>query len=395
MEIKVIKDDFNEMSIIEQAAYAGTFKGIKSEVEKLNEIFYELTEHGDIEALGAYGDDLMGCVLHYNFDTNFHGQMIKTAGIGSLAVDLLHKKKGVANALIQHSLEKAISEDKELYYLYPFNTRFYRNFGFGYGSPMYTYCIAPRDFMDRGDRSLLSYGSSEDHKDVFDFHDAYAKKHNGMSLKTYGDKRRIEMMPKGKLLIAKDQGQIIGYMIYTLSGTNEKNKQAQMLQVVEMVYTPKALLSFASFFHAQKDQMDYIQLATHDPYFHHIIENICFVPEPETQEIISLKAADKSIGLMPLVLQPQKLLDRLDVHLNHRLTFIISYPRKASECVVIGEGDSIEIKLAINEFSSWITGAIGLNHLYNIGQLETDSPELLKTLDLRFGFDMPKSLIRY
>lgn len=395
MEIKVIKNDFSDMSVIEQAAYAGSFKGTKDELEQLNKIFLELTEQEDIEALGAYDGDLMGCVLHYNFDTNFHGQMIKTAGIGSLAVDLLHKKKGVANALIQASLDKAKDSGKELYYLYPFNTKFYRNFGFGYGSPMYTYCIAPKDFMDKGDRSILSYGSEKDHEDVFKCHDDYARKHNGMSFKTYGDKRRIKTRHGVKLLLAKDEGKIIGYLLYTQRGIDDHNKQAQMLDVAEMLYTPKALLAFASFFHAQKDQIDYVQLATHDPYFHHVLCNTCYVPEPKTQEIISLKASDKSIGLMPLVLQPQKLLDRLVVDLDCELVFIISYPRKNHEVVTIGQGKRVDIKLTINEFSSWITGAIGLKDLYRLGQLETDSPELLKNIDIKFSFDRPQSLVRY
>ena len=93
MEIKKIENNFYEMTRIQQMAYASSFNGTKEEIDKVKEIYRELVAQGDIMAYGAYEEHLMGCLLHYDFKTNFHGQMIPTAGIGSLAVDLLHKKK--------------------------------------------------------------------------------------------------------------------------------------------------------------------------------------------------------------------------------------------------------------------------------------------------------------
>jgi len=398
MEIKIIqKKDYNKMSQIQQAAYASSFKGTKDEIKILSDIFSDLTDNGEIIALGAYdGETMLGCVLYYKFQTNFHQEIIKTAGIGSLAVDLLHKKKHVANALINHSFELAREAGADLYYLYPFSTKFYRNFGFGYGSPMFTYCASPKDFVDKGDRSILSYGSESDYEDVFEMHDALAKNTQGMSMKTYGDKRRIREMKMGKLVLAKDKGELIGYLLYTQKGLNQSDDQSQKMVVAEMLYSnPKALNAFASFFNSQKDQIDYIQIATHNRQFHQLLNNTCFVPKPETMEIISLKVADKSLGLMPYALEPQKLLDRLKVSLDYELHFTIEHPKKDNKTASIGQGDPIAITLTINEFSSWITGVISLKELYELGQLKSDHPELLRRIDQQLYFESPKSLTRF
>ncbi|MCH4886931.1 GNAT family N-acetyltransferase [Acidaminobacter sp. JC074] len=389
MEIRKI-EDFKEMTRIQQMAYASSFDGSKEEIDKVKEIYKELVAEGDIIAYGAYEKDLLGCLLYYNFQTNFHGNMIHTGGIGSLAVDLLHKKKHVAYELITASLEKAKSEGADLFYLYPFNTRFYRKFGFGYGSPVYTYCIRPEDFMDQGDRSLLAYGYEEDYELIFNYYNDFASKHNGMSLLTSGCKRRINKKKKGKLLIARDNDTIIGYMVFTINGIDVDNHQAQKIHVHEMLYNQKALKAFASFFYAQKDQVSYIQLPSHDDRLHHILADTYFARKAETQDFISLKVADKSIGLMPLALNPQNLLDRLEAP-DKCIVFHISHLKKETELAKIGKGKKLDIGLTINDFSSWVTGAITLSELDELGRLDTSYDDL-RSLDKHFYFDKPKSI---
>jgi len=395
MEIKIIRDDFSQMASIEQAAYSASFKGTQEERKELEDIFKGLTENGDITAYGAYDKDLMGCVLHYDFKTNFHGKMIHTAGIGSLAVDLLHKKKRVANHLILNSIERAKEEGVMLYYLYPFNVKFYRNFGFGYGRPMYTYCVKPEDFKDMGHRDLLSYGTSTDYNQVIEFYNDYAKSKHGMSLKTSGDIKRLYRMKQGKLILAKDETGIIGYMIYTQKGISQSDNQAQKIIISEMLYTKRALSAFSSFFYAQKDQIDYIELATHDHRFHHILRDTCFASEPKTMEIIALKVADKAIGLMPLVLDPQALLDTLETKPHYELIFKINHPKAQSKDAIFGKGEKVNIELDINEFSSWITGVISLEDLYFKNLLKTDREDLLRHIDQQLYFESPISLTRF
>lgn len=399
MKIKEINHEhYDQMAAIMQSAYAGSYQGTPEEKERMTKIFLELTTKGGILALGAYeGDTMMGCVLHYVFDTNFHGEMVKSAGIGSLAVDLLHKKKHVAQQLIKESFDRSKKEGIPLYYLYPFSTEFYKNFGFGYGVPMYTYCVRPEDFIVQGNKDLLSYASEEDIELIIKFYDEEAKKTHGMSLKTYGDKRRFEILKTGKILVAKDQGELIGYMVMMQKSLNPADNQSQKIVVNEMLYKNKtALTAFTSFFSSQKDQVNYIELATFDQHFHQLLKNTYFAPKPQTLDIISLKVADKSLGLMPYALDAQGLLDKLSHKTSGNICFNIHYPKQKTATVsLVNDGQLITIDLSINAFSSWITGVINLNDLYHHGQLETANPEMLKKLDYEFYLDKPKSYTRY
>lgn len=395
MEIKVIKENFSEMAFVEQAAYAGSFKGTKEERKELEDIFKSLTEKGDITAYGAYDKTLMGCLLHYDFLTNFHGQMIRTAGIGSLAVDLLHKKKKVANHLILDSIERARQAGVILYYLYPFNVKFYRNFGFGYGAPMYTYTARPQDFKDMGSRELLSYADENDFDHIVDFYNQQAKVTHGMSLKTSGGRNRLERMKQAKIIVAKDETGLLGYMIYTQKSVSQEDNQAQKILVSEMIYTKEALLAFSSFFHAQKDQVNYIQYATHDPSFQYILDDTTYAAGVKTMDIIALKSSEQAFGLMPLVLDPQKLLNTLGASLDYQIDFTISHPKADEKKASIGQGDLVTINLAINEFSSWITGAVTLDSLWHKGLLETNRQDLLRQLDQTFYFESPISYTRF
>lgn len=397
MEIRKIKaEEYDQMVRIVQDAYAGSFQGTEDERERVKDVLMSMTTIDDTTALGAYENDvLMGSVLHFTFTTNFHGEMIKTAGIGMLAVDLLHKKKGVAKALLQHSIDLAKMEHIELYHLYPFNSRFYRNFGFGYGAPVYTYCIAPADFTTRGDKRLLRYANKEDYPKMFALYDGKAQRTHGMSLKSNSDKKRLDKMKSGRILVAEKEGQMIGYMIYSQKGLNPANNQSQKLVVAEMIYTHHdALLAFADFFHGQREQIDYIEIATFNERFHHLLCNTKFVPEPKTLDIISLKAADMALGLMPLALNPQKLLDRLASRCEEDVTFVIERPRLEAIHGRIGTGEHL-VRLSINDFSSWINGIVKLSELYEMGQLTCTMPEVLKRMDRQLYLSSPQSYTRF
>lgn len=398
MEIRVIEtSEYKQFAAIEQSAYAGSFEGTKEEREALVDIFKKLTSDDDITAIGAFeAEEMIGSVLYYEFDHNFHGDMIRTAGIGSLAVDLLHKKKHVAQNLIKHCFAKARKSKIELFHLYPFRTDFYRNFGFGHGAPMYTYTAAPKDFIHRGDLTILYKGSKESIDELIEFHNTKALTIHGMSKKTFGDKNRLLRMKKGQILFAKKEGEIIGYLVYYQQGLGSEHNQAQKIVVQEMVYNRDALLAFASFFHVQGDQVNYIEYATHDPDFHYVLNNIQFTEKPKTLEIISLKVAEKSLSLMPLAMDTEKLLKRIERKTKENIRFNIHYPKSAVEKMSIHfSTHPIEIDMSINEFSSWITGCVSLDSLYNRGLLECNMPEKLEKIDHDLNLKAPVNLVRF
>lgn len=393
---EIVSEDIDSMALIQQSAYAASYHGTLEEREALKVNLSKVIENDDVTALGAYKNDVMvGCVLYYVFETNLHGNMIKTAGIGSLAVDLLYKKEKIAQQLIKRSFEISEKAGIDLYSLYPFKIGFYRDFGFGYGTPINTYCIAPKDFKEFSNKHILEYGSKDNLDEVFEFYDRYAETKNGLSKKTNNDKRRLKEMKQSRILLARHQGELIGYSVFSQEGINKINNQSQKLNIREIIYSKRdALLAFSTFFNSQQDQIDYVQIHTFDSAFHHILTDINYVPEPKTMDIISIKSSDSALGLMHYALNPENLLKYVEARTTESICFNITYPRAIVKkpCFVNkGKKEPLHITLKLNDFSSWIVGASTLSELYEHGSLETDDENILKTLDHQFNFDRPNS----
>lgn len=394
MKIRLVKD-YYEFARLQQSAYASHFSGTVAEAEEATKYYKIVNERDESKVFGAFDKQLLGGYIHYDFTANFHGNMIPVAGIGSVAVDLLHKKKGVAKEMILASMKRAELDGKEMYFLYPFNSKFYQNFGFGYGVPMNTYCVAPKDFKDIGDRSILSYHDGKKYEEIIDFYDKQVDENHGMFKSVCGDSRRLEKTKGGRIILAKKDNEIIGYVHYTQSGLSKEYDQDQRIVVLSMHYNKEALLAFASFFYGQREQVSFVEIATHDPYFHYVLQDISFAKKPETPDILATKIADQGLGLMYFALQPQKLLNRLTVKLYNRLDFTIVYPDGTENVVYYGAGDTVSLKLSINHFSSWIMGAITLEALLNRGCLETEHESMLRKIDQAFYFKQPKCYTRF
>ncbi len=392
---RVPKEHIEEMARINQFSYGAMYEGSDEERERVTNTFTELSESDDVELYGAYKNgELAGVMNYYSYNFNFHGEMIKMAGIGALAVDLLHKKEKVAKELIQYSIDLSRERNTPLYTLYPFNTRFYRNFGFGYGNPVSVIKSPPANFRDYSNKHLLEYCTKDDLDDLFAFHDEVVRSTHGMAYKATLCKRRLLKMKNGRIIKAVLDGKIIGYLVYTVDSLKKAFDQESKMKVREMFYSDRAaLMAFSSFFHSQSDQISYIELHTFDKSIHYILDDLYFGEEHKMLDLISHKYSDQSLGLLYLSLDHRELLDKIKDRTKYNLDFNISYPRKLEVDRIQSDPskeESIKIKIKINEFSSWICGAATLEELYNHGRLETEKHDLLREIDNEFYFTSPK-----
>ncbi|SFK87622.1 GNAT family N-acetyltransferase [Brevibacillus centrosporus] len=74
---------------------------------------------------------MLGVMKWYDFFMNVRGIQMLTGGIGTVAVDLLHKKEKVAKAMLQGFLATYRERGVCLVSLYPFRVDFYKKMGFG------------------------------------------------------------------------------------------------------------------------------------------------------------------------------------------------------------------------------------------------------------------------
>lgn len=382
------KDDIKPYIKLQQQAYPVGYEGSEEEVDRLTPIVLDLMEKEDLTYYGAYDSDkLVGAMIHIKFLMNFHGTMLRVDGIGSVAVSLLDKKKGIAKEMILYILELAKSEGAELFSLYPFSPAFYKRFGFGFGAPLYHYKIPPILFPNNGDRSLLTFEATPD--EIESFYNSNVSFNHGNKIKSALDKR---VLNRSKILAVKKENEIIGHLIYKQDKIKDGNFLDQTITVTEMVYkTPEALKAIFSFFHSQSDQVNCIDVYTFDINLYHILNDLMYYNDSQIMPYVAHKTAEMGVGIMWQALNPKFLLKLIFQQPSINCTFNIKMPNGSIDAYSIGEysKETLVIDLNIQSFSSWVMGAISLNQLLSYGALKTNNPERLKLLDNLLKLDKP------
>lgn len=149
-------DEFRELTGEEILAFAriavNAYPSFKIFSEKdLMEHADRLRHHMDVDPRAHYfglfrsGSLLGGFCMWDHFSLNLSGTTVKAGGVGSLAVDLLHKKEKVARDIMIASLRHFRGKGIPVVTLYPFRADFYRKMGFGYGTKMNRYTLRPAD----------------------------------------------------------------------------------------------------------------------------------------------------------------------------------------------------------------------------------------------------------
>jgi len=64
-------------------------------------------------------------------EMRFEGVLLKLGGIGGVATDPLHRRKGYASAGLKDAIEHMVTQHYDLSFLYPFDPSYYARFGFG------------------------------------------------------------------------------------------------------------------------------------------------------------------------------------------------------------------------------------------------------------------------
>jgi len=395
------EEDYQAFARISQSAYPGAYKLDDDTRNEIVEGIKKFESIHDITCFGAYIDNkLAGAMRFYTFDMNFHGQTITASGIGSVAVDLLHKKRGVAKALIEFANKHSMKLEIPIITLYPFKASFYHNFGYGFGVPVFNYKTAPSHFKDYKIREGLSFANERNFELIETCYNKYVETNHGMMYKSSMDKYRIEKRKESRILTFEENGQMTGYVIFTQEGITKENILRQKMHCIEFIYnTPRALQALSSFFHTQKDQVEYIELHTFDDRFYHILCDHSYVANPTQHPLISHKINDTSLGLMYMALDPAELIEWVEDRVDENLVFNIISAKHGNDDQFVesfeinpGALEKLEIDFPIQSFSSWIMGAVSLEHLYFQGKIDCALPQKLKVLDKKFNLDSPQCM---
>ena len=218
-------------------AYPGLKATAPQEIERMK---YRLVEQSEDPAIHFYGlyqtNRLVGGMRLNDFQMQFVSQQIKVGGLGSLAVDLLHKKEKVAKALITYFIDHYRAQESPLLLLYAFRPDFYKKMGFGYGPKMNEYRIQPAN-MPRYtvDSEKLTFLKSFDKASLYDCYQRVMGQTHGLLAKSAYDLGQIFQNSKNNVVAYRSGHQIQGYLIFRFDTDRPDNMLFNHIYVSEFI----------------------------------------------------------------------------------------------------------------------------------------------------------------
>lgn len=369
-----------------------------------------------ITLFGMYNEDsLIGGMRLFDFEMNMHQTFLPVGGVGLVAIDLLHKKKGYAKDLITHFINHYRNANYSMVVLYPFRPDFYHQMGFGIGQRIYEYSIKPQDFLSDVGRCKVRYAKDEDATKLLACYDAYCHNRFGMMKRHMQEFEPSLKNPNIVTVLYEEEAEVQGYMQFQFKANMHDNPLEQHLEVKEFVYnSPTAFKGLCGFIHMQKDQIDLVKLQLQDE---HLIYSL-FDPRDNSKHFIHpvyQQTSSCGVGLMYRIVNFELFIKKLGFdYFNHQTinlsidiedSFIPEHAGKRYLKILDGVPKIVksipakhldaEIKLPVAELSSVIMGCADVKKLYNYGILQIDKPELLTRLQYTFQQQQPECLTSF
>ncbi|MFD2370256.1 enhanced intracellular survival protein Eis [Brevibacillus sp. GCM10020057] len=346
---------------------------------------------------------LVGVMKWYDFPMNVHGIQLLTGGIGSVAVDLLHKKEKVAKAMLQGFLATYRERGVSLVSLYPFRVDFYKKMGFGVGSKLHQYRIRPASLPFTA-KDKVHYLTDADREQILACYHRIVRQTHGMVKKTDRELKSFLEQPGLIVVGSKKEEKVSGYLAFQFQSAHEDNRLQSDIVVKEFLYeTPEAMAQLLSFLHTQSDQVQRVVLTTADDDFHLLLSD----PGNGTDRLIPSvyhESHVSGVGLMYRVIDVPCFFHQLSrrrfgqesclLRLRIRDSFLpendgswlIAFREGLPDVVEAGQPD-VEMTLDISDFSSLAMGAVSLRKLHQYGLVQLSDDKLLPLLDNMFAVD--------
>lgn len=347
--------------------------------------------------LGIFeGDSLLGGMRCLDFECNYVSQMIPAAGVGSVAVDPLARKRGVAKDLISYFLDQAEAKEQYLAMLYPFRPDFYHKMGFGYGTKMNQFAVRPASFPYTVREHRLCYLSEEDAPLLARFCDSYAKAHHGFCRRSKWELDRLikTHAERGTLVGLKEGGELKAYMAFSYRKAHDNNFVKNDLVVNEWLWTdPASLAACTSFLHAWADQINRVIINTQYDSFHFMLDDV----RNESDNVIPHvyhETHTSGVGLMYRIICLSKFLtftqarnfNGLTLALQVKLTDTFRAKNAGTYHVRFHEGfaeladkpiaRAIPLEVDIADLSALLMGSTDLLALYRFGRVKMEAAHL-------------------
>ncbi len=206
-----------------------------------------------------------GAMRLYDFEMNVRGRDALAGGLGSVAVSALHKRRGVARAMIAWYLDDYRHRGAAFGVLYPFRPDFYRKVGFGYGTPMQRYRFAPAELRGDGARGTPRVLREDDAGEVLAFHERVRALTNGLIKRHLIPTLRALRDPELRTIGIEDGGALRGLMQVKAIAGPDAVRNRDELQVRDLLWEDDVYgAALLSYLRAQRDQFARVTIESQD-----------------------------------------------------------------------------------------------------------------------------------
>lgn len=211
---------------------------------------------------------VVGAMRLYDYVMNVHGRDAPAGGVGSVAVARDHKRRGIARALIAWYLDAYRRRGAPFAVLHPFRFDFYRALGFGYGTPVRRYRLAPHTLRDAGARGTVRILDENDLDALLACHERVRATTHGFIAKHRDPNARTLADPALRVVGVEDGGELRAFMLTTAVPGADELRNRDELAARDLVYEDEPYLAaLLGHLRAQQDQFARVTIETQDEAF--------------------------------------------------------------------------------------------------------------------------------
>jgi predicted acetyltransferase len=409
---RLASDDFEALFRITSNAYVRSDRSSATALEETLARFKKIQElPGSGGLYGAKHDgELMGGMLLLEFTMNLYGVTVKGAGVGMVAVGLVHKKQRVAKDLISFFLRWARREGMPVAMLYTFRPDFYRQMGFGWGTKTNHYHVQPASFP-RGSREHVRILNASDAAAVHACYGQFYRRTHGMFERNVEHFEQMLGHAKQRVVGVERDGSIVAYLVWTFEPAHAENYMINNMDVAELVYEDGvALGELVAFLHTQSDQISRVVLHTQDAYLHHLLSD----PRNASENFIATahESNAQGVGILYRIVDLPAFFQALegrtfgDQSCTVRFTITDDFlPENDGSTTVrfvhgrpemsTDEAYDVEIRLECAHASSLLMGVLSVKHLHRYGLVDISNRDYLETLHQLLAVDEPPICMTY
>ena len=314
------------------------------------------------------------------------GEPRPMGGISAVMVHPAYRRRGYAGKLMRAVLRDMRERDVALSLLSPFAHAFYRGFGYELASEAIEYRLKPTDLPTSGEQSYLRASREEDLSSLIGLYEAEAERH-ALSVRRSEGHWKYTVSQRDRAVAAYERdGEIEGYVIYRLSGWEDRDPRRTMYVDEFIGATLRAREAIFSFMAALDPMVYGIKLYTpRGEPLHPYLKSSYVKAKIEPDQMLRLVDVEDALGYLERSSEAPLVLNISDDVI----------PENTGEYTV-GNGEVLRgaesdhrVSLDVRRLAQLYAGYLPVRDLARHGLLEASSPQALDLLESLFPLGDP------